>query len=256
MARQTVDFDAENDRLFADYFERRDPKTRDRIIIFNYRLAYFCANCFRGNGEPIEDLRQEALVELMRTVDSYQSGSDAKFSTYAIACMIGHLKHHFRDKAWNIRPPRWMVELKRTIEDYAEIVYELTGCHLTAIELADEFELEIEIVIELLALDQHYRSLSLDEIIFDNEHGITVLGDRLYEEFDFSERIIDRDDLISALKKLSKREKAIIYYYYFLEQSDPEIGRFFKISDGRINLIRNRAISKLKEILEREKCHS
>ncbi len=64
-----------------------------------------------GWGESLEDLVQVALVGLVNAIDRYDPGKGRPFAGFASATIVGELKHHLRDRAWAVRPPRKIQEL-------------------------------------------------------------------------------------------------------------------------------------------------
>lgn len=85
-----------NDRLTAAeeraLFEHiDDPKAREKIIECNLKLATWCASKHKGEMDW-DDLIQEAIIALIRAVDTYDPDRGARFSTYAVTVISRALK--------------------------------------------------------------------------------------------------------------------------------------------------------------------
>lgn len=69
-------------------------------------LARWLAARYRGRGVPLEDLHQVAALALVKAVDGYDPTRQTAFTSYAVPTILGALKHHFRDTAWQLQVPR------------------------------------------------------------------------------------------------------------------------------------------------------
>lgn len=60
-------------------------------------------------------------------------------------------------------------------------------------------------------------------------------------------------DLSFALKKLSKKHRAVIHLFYYDDLSTKEIAKICNINEGNVRMLLTRARRELKKILEKEK---
>lgn len=56
-------------------------------------------------------------------------------------------------------------------------------------------------------------------------------------------------DIKMGLSRLTKREREIILLYFFEDMNEKEISRLFSISQQRVNMLKNRALLKLRKFL-------
>ncbi len=56
----------------------------DEVISKYQRLAYSIAHDYRDYGLPLEDLRQESLLGLLKAFEHFRPNRESKFSTYAV----------------------------------------------------------------------------------------------------------------------------------------------------------------------------
>src|SRR6478609_7182594 len=96
---------------FVEYRRTRDRDLRNELVEDHMRLAEFLARRFQHRGEPLDDLRQVALVGLLKAVERFEPDRGLQFSSFATPTIIGELKRHFRDKGWAVRVPRRIQEL-------------------------------------------------------------------------------------------------------------------------------------------------
>ena len=78
--------DASDDEIqgkFEEYRRTRDRDLRNELVQDHMRLAEFLARRFAHRGEPLDDLRQVALVGLLKAVERFEPGRGLKFSSFA-----------------------------------------------------------------------------------------------------------------------------------------------------------------------------
>ena len=94
-------------RLVGAYREKGDRRALERIFAMHGRILNHIVRRYAGSsGEPYEDLLQVGYVGLIKAVNNYDTGSPARFSSYAYAMIDGELRHHFRDTGL-VKRPRW-----------------------------------------------------------------------------------------------------------------------------------------------------
>ena len=96
--------------LMKQYRATRDPRVREQIVTRFLPLSRSLARRFASGGEPLEDLEQVAALALVKAVDGYDPERGTAFSSYAVPCIAGAIKRHFRDCGWSVRVPRELQE--------------------------------------------------------------------------------------------------------------------------------------------------
>lgn len=73
-----------NEELIKLYRETKDEEVREYFFEVNFKLACSIANKFLvPNSELKEELKSEALIELIAAFNTFDSNNSCKFSTYA-----------------------------------------------------------------------------------------------------------------------------------------------------------------------------
>ena len=133
------------------------------------RLAEFLARRFAHRGESADDLRQVALVGLLKAVERFEPDRGLQFSSFATPTIIGELKRHFRDRGWAVRVPRRIqelhLELDRTVNDLSQEL----GRPPTPGEIAQRAGVLEEDVLESMEAGSLYRLASIDAGAADDE---------------------------------------------------------------------------------------
>ena len=78
-------------------------------------MAERLARQFRNRGESAEDLRQVAVLGLVKAVKRYEPERGSAFAGFAVPTVVGEIKRHFRDHMWGVHVPRRVQELRNRV---------------------------------------------------------------------------------------------------------------------------------------------
>jgi RNA polymerase sigma-B factor len=239
--------------LFQTLRETGDQSVRDELISLNIHLVEYLARKFSNRGEPLEDLLQVGYIGLIKAIDRYDLDRGVEFSTYATPTIVGELKRYFRDKGWAIRIPRRLQmrdhELNQAIDRLTQELHRSP----TLQEVAEELEIALEEVVEILESSYAANYLSLDNIYTNSheDHGFCLmdyLGDE-DEDFALAE---DRDTLTKLLSMLTEREQKVIYMRFFRGMTQIEIAHKLNISQMHVSRLLRKILEKLRGEIEME----
>ena len=225
------------EELLREYARSGDRRVRNRIVEANLHLAeYHVKRYARGGLCSAEDLRQTALLAIIKAVERFDPSFGASFRTFASRTVEGELKRYLRDRTWAVKPPRraqeFYLRLRRTSEEL--------GHHLgrapTVAELAEELGVEVEQVIEgfesghARIADQIDASPGPDGTVraFDN-----VLGSPDSTLAEVETQILLRD----AIEALDPRAQLVIQLRFFEDRSQPEIAETIGVSQSYVSRI-------------------
>jgi len=107
------------DRLAHEHDPRVCRRIRDEVVCCNIEVACAIAARYRGRGLEPDDLRQVALVGLVKAAQRYHAGAGDSFLAFARPTIRGEIRRHFRDAGWAVRPPRRLQELHADIRAVA-----------------------------------------------------------------------------------------------------------------------------------------
>jgi len=240
----------ETDELFALYGQTRDPAVRERLVTMHENLARFLAGKFANRGEPLEDLIQVAMVGLIHAVDRFEPGRGIRFSTYATQTIVGEIKRYFRDRAWNLKVPRWLQELNQRVMRANDRLGADLGRAPTVEEIAAHVGCSEEQALDAMELGNAYETLSLDSPlgVTGDTTPLTLIDSIGGDDLDL-ERIEFKDEVQAALRQLDNRERAILYLRFFQDLSQTEVARRLDISQMHVSRLQQRALKHLKTIL-------
>ena len=232
---------------FRAYAQHRDPHARERLIRAHLPLADAIARRFdRGNGVPLEDLRQIAALGLIKAVDRFDPDNGAAFGSFAVPTMQGEIRRYLRDFTWTVRPPRELQERAILIaRERDQLTSELRRSP-TAAELAQRLGCTIEDILEAAEAAQARGSDSFDRpLSADDRDDAATLAERLGAEdtgFFAAETSVTLDRLLATL---SQRDALAVHLRFREDLTQAEIGRRIGCSQMHVSRILRAALAQL-----------
>ena len=229
--------------LFERYRRSQDREVRNELVQQHMRLAEALASRFSDRGEPLDDLRQVALVGLLKAVERFDPARGVQFTSFATPTVLGELKRHFRDRGWAVRVPRRVQELHLRLRGLVSTLSQELGRPPTTSEIAERAGVLPDDILEASEAGTLYRLSSLDVQRHDSEGEPTVatIGSPDPELQTVDERMAVEE----LLGLLPDREQHIVYLRYFEGLTQAEIAQRIGISQMHVS----RLLAKSLEVL-------
>jgi RNA polymerase sigma-B factor len=216
---------------------------RNELVDEHAGFADYLARRFANRGEPLDDLRQVALLGLVKAVERFDPDRGVKFTSFAAPTITGEIKRHFRDRTWSIRVPRSLQERTLQIERCrGELGHEI-GRSPTVPEIAERAGISEEQVIEGMEAAGAYRSGSLDAGAPGADDR--SLGERIPSADDDVAEADDRALVRDLLERLPVRERRIVYLRYFEGMTQGEIADRIGISQMHVSRLLTKSLEQL-----------
>jgi RNA polymerase sigma-B factor len=229
------------------------PRLRDETIEAWLPMARRLARRYAGRGEPMDDLIQAATVGLIKAVDRFDAEVGVDFTVFAIPTILGEIKRHFRDRAWAIRVPRRLQEMRMGISDAGTVLAHRLGRAPTVADIATYLKVSEEEVLEGLEGARAYSATSLSTPV-GTESGTLELGDTLGAEDDDYARTELRLSLGPAMTCLTERERTIVTLRFFGNQTQTQIAAQIGVSQMHVSRLLSAALAKLRTRLGPDAC--
>ncbi|MFG1928689.1 RNA polymerase sigma factor SigF [Cryptosporangium sp. NPDC048952] len=218
---------------------------RHELISLHLPLADNLARKFAHRGQPTDDLIQVARVGLLKAIDRFDPTRNIPFLAFAIPTITGELRRHFRDTGWDVRVPRRLQELQRSITAAVNELSQRDGCAPTASVLAEHLGVPREEVINGLQADHAYASISLD-LPTGPEPDSPTLGHTLGEDDPGMALVENHEALQPLLAALPERERRILGLRFFAEMSQSQIAQEIGVSQMHVSRLLAKTLAQLR----------
>jgi RNA polymerase sigma-B factor len=216
---------------------------RARAIEWYLPMAVYLARRFAGRGEPVADLTQVAVVGLIKAVDRFDTHRGLPFEGYAIPTIVGELKRHFRDTAWNVRVPRRLQELKLDLATVTEDLGQVLQRSPSTSEVAARLGVTPREVLQARGAATAYRPVSVQQPAGDSDdlHLIDLLPvtDRGIEAVD------NRETLRVLLAELPARDQQVIRMRFYADMTQTQIATEIGVSQMHVSRLLTRSLNRL-----------
>ncbi len=233
---------------FRLYRQTKDERLREELINAYRPLAEHIARQFMDAGEPLEDLIQYALIGLIKAVDGYDPDRGTEFTTYAWHQIRGEVSHYLRDQGKLIGEPAWLQEARVKVERARNKLRQILKREPQLDELVQETALKPETVQRVLETEQLFRVTPLEEVVDEEEEGVTELERFMVSDTDLAE-IEQRYLIRRAVEKLPELQRKVIQWLFWEELTMTEIAKLLGVSVTYVSYLSERAKANLRRLL-------
>lgn len=245
----------DHDDLFRRYRDTGSRALRNELVEQHMGLAAHIARR-AGRGRSDDDLRQVAMMGLIKSVDRFDPDRGVAFSAFAGRTIEGELKRYFRDRTWSVRVPRSAKELHLAVRRAIDELGQSLGRSPTVAELAEHLDLARDDVVAGLAAGAAQTAGTLDTGAGDDDDGSGAdrnLALSTHDAgFDLTEH---REVLRTVLERLPDRERHIVELRFFDELSQSEIAERTGISQMHVSRLLHRSFEQMRAWLTADRGH-
>src|SRR5262249_26767145 len=216
----------------------------NELVEEHMRLAEFLARRFVHRGEPLDDLRQVALVGLLKAVERFEPDRGLQFSSFAMPTIVGELKRHFRDRACAVRVPRPCQELHLELDRTIAALSQELGRPPTPSEIAARAGVQEEDVLESMEASSLYRLPSIDAIR-SGDDAAGAPAERLGDVDPEMGAVDNRLAVGEMLVLLYEAEPSRCYLRLFVGLAESEIAEHVGISQMHVSRLLVRSLETL-----------
>lgn len=242
---------------FREAMETGSHALRDDLITSHIAFANFIARRYRNRGVGDDDLRQVALVGLVKSVDRFDPDRGVAFTSFAGRTIEGEIKRYFRDKAWSARVPRSLKNLNVRVREARDRLPLELGRTPQPKDIALDLGVTTDEVLDATAAGSAYSPLSIHQPLAtrhgepgNNENTAVATIASIDANLERADDRILTDQLIGML---DKREQRIIRLRFWEGLTQREIGELVGLSQMQISRLLRRSIETMREAIRRRR---
>lgn len=220
-----------------------DKEARETLVEENMGLVYTIVRRFAGRGHEMEDLVQIGSIGLIKAIDKFDTSFEVKFSTYAVPMIAGEIKRFLRDDG--------MIKVSRSLKETAgkaymmrEILEKKNGREPTLEEISAEIGATREDIV--LAMESAAEVESLHKTIYQGDGNAISLMDKLEEQSNPNEELLNHMLLRGLLEGLPREERTLLELRYFEEKTQTEVAKALGISQVQVSRYEKKILKKLR----------
>ena len=242
--------------LFREFAATGQRSVRNRLVERHMGLAAHIANRYRRANLSDDDLRQVAMVGLVKAVDRFDPEYGGSFSSFAGPTIEGEIKRHFRDRSWTVRVPRSAKELHLQVRRASDELSQASGRSASVDEIARHLGVERDDVLRGLSAGAAYTVGTIDANPADDgsETGADRRGALATIDAGF-EDTENRQVIGELLDRLPEREREIVRLRFYERMSQSEIGETIGISQMHVSRLLRRSFDQMRGWLDEPALH-
>jgi RNA polymerase sigma-B factor len=236
---------------FREFARTRRRSLRNQLVERHMGLAAHIARRYHRAGMSDEDLRQVAMIGLVKSVDRFDPDYGSSFSAFAGRTIEGELKRHFRDRSWVVRVPRSAKELHLQVRRAADELSHESGRSPSVDEIARHIGIDRDDVLRGMAATAAYHVGTLDVGATgdDAASGLDRQSALAVVDSGFTDTE-DRHVVEDLLDRLPEREREIVRMRFFEQKSQSEIGEAVGVSQMHVSRLLRRSFEQMREWLD------
>jgi RNA polymerase sigma factor (sigma-70 family) len=239
--------------LARSIMDDNDPVAREHLVRSNLRLVVNIAKKYANRGMNLADLIEEGNLGLLRAIDSFDTGFEVRFSTYAAWWIKQSIKRALQISIQPIHVPGYMVELMHQWRQaWSQLEIEL-GHGPTMEQMAKKLQLSVRKAKIIAELIQNI-SVGVRDSLDDNQGLEDSIEDERAEAS--QEAMLNEEEIkkaVSLLGELEPREAEVLILRFGLDGRVPltlkQIGKKLNLTRERARQIQHSALAKLNELM-------
>lgn len=227
--------------------QQGDRNAQDILVKNNIGLVSTIVKKFLNRGYEYEDLFQIGCIGLIKAIKNFNIDFNVRFSTYAVPMIMGEIKRFIRDDGI-IKVSRNLKETAKKVKQVKERLTKELGRDVTVSEIAQEMCVTSEDV--LMSLESMHTPEYLYEVIHQDDGSPVLLIDKIGEDRDYGNDVIDKVALKELVNSLEPKARQVIILRYFKDLTQSQISEILGISQVQVSRIEKKVLEYLRKAMK------
>jgi RNA polymerase sigma factor (sigma-70 family) len=186
-------------------------KAKNKLINHNLRLVISIAKVFKNRGVELEDLMQEGILGLSKSIDKFDLTKDVCFSTYATTWIKQTIRKAI-DRSGTVRLPSHLREKLYTILKTVKLLSQQKQRMPTIKEVSKSSGLSEEVILNCYTYFNKYKVVFSFDALWKEDTSFLDFHGALDSRFEQQEI----DDLVTvAVESLDSIEQQFVVLYFY-----------------------------------------
>jgi RNA polymerase sigma-B factor len=194
-------------------------------------------------GEPVDDLQQVAQIGLINAVDRFDPDRGS-FTAFALVCIRGEIKRHFRDKTWGMHVTRRLQDLALEVHHGTNDLTSTLARHPSDPELATYLQVSEEQIRLARMCAAGHSPIPLSTRI--SADGCEELADVVGKPDEALEWLTDKLAVTQLLHQLPERVRQMMAMRFYGNLTQAQIAAEFGISQMQVSRLLARGLTWLR----------
>ncbi|MEG1254703.1 RNA polymerase sporulation sigma factor SigF [Clostridium sp.] len=239
-------YNYDDNRQLIKLAKAGDSSALDYLTEMNLPLVSSISKKFLNRGYEYDDIFQIGCIGLVKAINNFDDSFNVKFSTYAVPMIIGEIKRFLRDDGM-IKVSRSIKNTARRLHYDKDALTKSLGREPTIEELSEFSKIDKEDI--LIALESSSSMQYLYDTIHQDDGAPVLLIDKLSEDYEEDNEVIDKLALKEALSKLDVKSRQIIMLRYFKDKTQIQVAKLMGISQVQVSRIEKKVLKIMKDRL-------
>lgn len=240
--------------LTVDYYENKNVKSAQKVIVSYLRLVVKEAMTFRGYGLALADIISEGNMGLMHALKKFNPYKNYRFATYAL-CWIKASIREYVLKYWSIMKTNTTAAQRKLFFNLRKLKNHARNLGFDSIEQETEYiakRLDVsekDIVNMEMCIESGDKSLNATTFDDNPTEVIETIADDEQPEVKLLEDMDNKKKLGAvqlAMEGLEKRDREIVIDRIYNQAKLIDLSKKYGVSAERIRQIYERSITKLR----------
>lgn len=227
--------------------QQGDKNAQDILVKNNIGLVSTIVKKFLNRGYEYEDLFQIGCIGLIKAIKNFNTDFNVRFSTYAVPMIMGEIKRFIRDDGI-IKVSRNLKETAKKVKQVKEKLTRELGRDVTISEIAQEMCVTSEEV--LMSLESMHTPEYLYEVIHQDDGSPVLLIDKIGEDRDYGNDVIDKVALKDIVNSLEPKARQVIILRYFKDLTQSQISEILGISQVQVSRIEKKVLDYMRKAMK------